>query len=352
LDRSMRFTTSVKIDILCCTIGSVIAVVMARLGCGYWSLICQTISLPVVGTVAVWIAIPWSPGVPRWIPELRSMIRFGGTVTLNSLVVYVAYNAEKILLGRFWGAAPLGIYTRAYQLATLPVLQLIGAFYVVAFSVLSRMQNDSQRLQRSYLKSQSAILSLTIPIVISSALFAKEIVLVVLGPKWMEAAAVLRLLAPAVFVFALVNPFAWLLQATGHVQRSLNIALMIAPVVILGIVAGLHRGPSGVALGYSAAMVVLFIPIVAWATHGLGISARAYWNSVKPPLISGIIAAGAGWFAQSFLTLNPIPLLVLELVAFSTVYAGILLLVMGEKDFYIDLLRHLAPGREASAVEV
>jgi len=38
---------------------------------------------------------------------IRSMLHFGGTVTCNSLVVYLGYNAEKILLGRFWGAMPL-----------------------------------------------------------------------------------------------------------------------------------------------------------------------------------------------------------------------------------------------------
>ena len=32
---------------------------------------------------------------------IRSMMRFGGTITLNGLVVYVAYNLEKVLLGRF-----------------------------------------------------------------------------------------------------------------------------------------------------------------------------------------------------------------------------------------------------------
>jgi O-antigen/teichoic acid export membrane protein len=171
--------------------GSVIAIGMAALGFGYWSLICQTISLPIVGTVATWIAMPWMPGKPRWTPELRSMMRFGGTVTLNSFVVYVAYNTEKILLGRFWGAAPLGIYSRAYQLATLPVQQLIGAIQVVAFSVLSRMQGEAHRLERAYLKSQSVIVSLTIPVVFSSALFANEMVLLLLGPKWMAVAAVL-----------------------------------------------------------------------------------------------------------------------------------------------------------------
>jgi O-antigen/teichoic acid export membrane protein len=354
LDRSMRFSTRVKIDILSATIGSVIAVGMAALGCGYWSLICQNISLPIVGTVAVWIAMPWLPGRPRWTPEIRSMVRFGGTVSLNSVVVYIAYNAEKVLLGRFWGAAPLGIYTRAYQLATLPVLQFTWAVHDVAFSVLSRMQGEVQRLRRAYLKSQSIVVSLTIPVVIGSALFAKEIVLVVLGQKWLEAAPVFRLLAPTVLVFALVNPFSWLLQATGRVGRSLKIALLICPVVILGILAGLRRGPTGVALGYSAAMVLLFVPIVAWATHGTGITAGAYWDSIRRPLSSGAIAGGIGWFVQFFFqrALAPIPLLAFELSSLSAVYAGILLFVMGQKAFYVDLVSHLLQRGERSPVEV
>ena len=51
---------------------------------------------------------------------IGSILRFGGTVTLNSIVVYVAYNLEKVLLGRFWGAEALGIYGRAYQAAYPP----------------------------------------------------------------------------------------------------------------------------------------------------------------------------------------------------------------------------------------
>ncbi len=343
LDRAMRFTTSVKIDILSATIGTVVAIGMAALGCGYWSLICQNISLPIVGTAATWIAMPWMPGRPRWTPQLRSLVRFGGTVTLNSLVVYVAYNTEKILLGRFWGAAPLGLYTRAYQLATLPVQQLIAAAHNVAFPVLSRMQGEAQRLQRAYLKSLSVVVSLTIPVVISCALFANEMVLVVLGPKWIAVAPILRLLSPTVLVFALVNPFSWFLRATGRVSRSLKIALLIAPVVILGVVIGLRHGPPGVALGYSTAMVLLGVPLVAWAKYGTGITTRDYWDSVKGPLISGAVGGAAGWLVRLLLhvALGPIPLLAFELTTSFIVYAGILLFVMGQKNFYADLLSNL-----------
>jgi O-antigen/teichoic acid export membrane protein len=343
LDRGMRFSTSVKIDILSCTVGAVVAIGMAALGFGYWSLICQNISLPIISTAGTWIAMPWVPGRPRWTPELRSMVRFGGTVTVNSVVVYLAYNTEKILLGRFWGAAPLGIYTRAYQLATLPVQQLIGAVHIVAFSVLSRMQNEVQRLQRAYLKSLTMIVSLTIPVVIATALFANEIVLFMLGPKWIGATPVLRLLSPTVLIFALMNPFNAFLRATGRVGRSLKIALLICPVVILGIMVGLRRGPAGVAAGYSTAMVLLFVPVMAWVIYGTGITFGDYWDSIKQPFISGVVGGGAGWlFKVAFHTaLAPTPLVMVGLAVSFFVYAFVLLIIMGQKDMYIDLVDHL-----------
>ena len=61
------------------------------------------------------------------------MVQFGGTVTLNGLVVYVSYNIEKVLLGRSFGAEPFGIYGRAYQLLNLPLQQRHAAVYNVAF---------------------------------------------------------------------------------------------------------------------------------------------------------------------------------------------------------------------------
>jgi O-antigen/teichoic acid export membrane protein len=350
LDRGLRFTTNAKIDTTCGVVGTVVAIGMALLGCGYWSLIVQTISIAIAGTVGVWIAMPWLPGRPRRHSELGSMLRVGGTVTLNSLVVYVAYNTEKVLLGRFWGPAALGIYGRAFQLANLPVDQATNAFGSVAFPMLSRLQNDPQRLIRSYLKTHSLAVSLTVPMVFTCALFANEIVRIMLGQKWANAATVLRLLSPAILVFALINPLSWLLRATGLVKRSLNMAFLIAPVVILGVIAGLRHGPAGVALGYSAAMVLLFGPLVAWGLHGTGATLADYWDCIKRPLIAGATAGIAGWFVHFLCVgaLSAIPLLAIELISFAAVYAGMLLFVMQQKELYFDLVKQMLQRPEAS----
>ena len=100
------------------------------------------------------------------------MLQFGGTVTLNGLVVYIAYNMEKVLLGRFWGADALGLYGRAYQLINVPTENLNGAIGGVAFSALSRLQNDPIRLRSYFLKGYFFVNSMTVPTTIFCALFS------------------------------------------------------------------------------------------------------------------------------------------------------------------------------------
>src|SRR5437016_3543387 len=124
LNRAMRFVTMAKIDILALAASGVIGVSMAELGWGYWALVGMAVSGPLISAAAVWMAMPWLPGRPTRGAGVRSMLQIGGTVTFNSVVMYLAYNTEKALLGRFWGAEALGLYGRAYQLANLPVQQL------------------------------------------------------------------------------------------------------------------------------------------------------------------------------------------------------------------------------------
>jgi PST family polysaccharide transporter len=109
--------------------------------------------LAIANAAGVFLAVPWTPGPPRRGVGVRSMLRFGGLATCNSFLVFLAWNSDNILLGRFWGAHALGLYGRAYQLATLPVEQLTSTLSSVAISGLSAIQDDADRLSRSFLRA-------------------------------------------------------------------------------------------------------------------------------------------------------------------------------------------------------
>jgi O-antigen/teichoic acid export membrane protein len=344
LERQMRFTTLSVIDIVSLLASTAIGIGMAIHGFGYWALVATATVTPLVYTVCVWLTTGWVPGRPRKQVGVGSMMRFGGTLTLNGLVMYIASNFEKVLLGRFWGVDALGIYGRAYQLINIPTDNLNSAAGGVAFAALSRLQGDPSRLKSYFLKGYSLVLSLTVPITFTCALFADDMIFVFLGPKWKGAAVVFRLLAPTTLAFAILNPLGWLLNSLGLVGRGLQIALVLGPVMITGYVVGLPYGPRGVAFAYSAVMILCLIPLIAWATHGTVISFRDILRVVSRPLLSGIVAAALAFGLQLLYgsLLPPLPRLVLGVTVVFSAYIGMLLYVMGMKPFYLDLLRGFA----------
>src|ERR1022692_2794566 len=241
LQRQMRFTALAVINTVGLIAGTAVGIGGARAGYGYWALVGMTLTIPLISTVGFWLTTAWVPGKPHRQTGIRSMLRFGGTVTLNGLVSYLANNVEKVLLGRFWGVDALGIYGRAYQLVNIPTDNLNFAAGEVAFSALSRLQDDPIRLKRYFLTGYSVVLALTLPMTIACALFADDVILVVLGPKWSAAVPLFRLLAPTILVFAIVNPLFWLLSSLGLVERSLKMGLVIAPLMILSYVVDCTR---------------------------------------------------------------------------------------------------------------
>jgi O-antigen/teichoic acid export membrane protein len=354
LQRQMRFTTMAVISVVSLMVGTAIAIEVAEAGYGYWALVWMSIASPLAGTFGFWLTTGWVPGMPQRRVGVRSLMLFGGTLTLNGLVAYVAYNAEKVFIGRFWGADAIGIYGRAYQLVNMPTDTLNGAVGEVAFSALSRLQDDPTRLRRYFLKGFSLVLGLTLPITFACVLFADDLIYVLLGTVWKDTAAIVRLLAPTIAIFAIINPLGWLIYSLGLVARSLRIALVFAPIMITGCVIGLPYGPKGVAFAYSAVMTLWLIPHILWCVHGTGISLRDILLAVSRPAASGVLAGGVAFgvrlmYGQFF---SPLPRLVLESSVLFVTFFGALLFVAGQKSLYLDLLRGLRSSSVAGGGEV
>jgi PST family polysaccharide transporter len=353
LQRKMRFTTLSAINVTAIFVSTSVAIAMAMAGFGYWALAAMVVANPIVMTIGALVAGPWLPGLPRRDIGLRSMVHFGGAITLNCVVVYIAYNLEKVLLGRFWGADAIGLYGRAYQLVNVPTDNLNTAVGEVAFSALSRVQDDPQKLRNYFLKGYSIVLALTIPITLLSTIFAGDLISVLLGPKWHEAVPIFRYLAPTIAAFAMINPFGWLLFATGKIVRSLKIAFVIAPLVITGYLIGLPHGPKGVALGYSVAMGLWVFPNIVWCVRDTAISVRDVLRALRPSLVSGLTAALVSLPLSLYLAQH-LPLLArlaLEATVFSLAYLLMLLFVMGQKPLFmalLDGLRHRQATTESA----
>lgn len=349
LQRQMRFGALALIDVIALLSSTGIGLVMASLGFGYWALVGWSVALPVVTCLGVWIASDWLPQLPRRVPSVLPMLHFGGLYTLNTVVVQVAYNLDKMLVGRVWGPTVLGFYGNAYQLVGVATNNLLGAIFAVAFPALSRAQGK-EHLETYFVKGYKLVLTMAFPVAVGCVLFAEDIVLVLLGPAWLEGAPVLRLLSPLIAIFALMDPPGWLLLSLGRVRRSLNIALVILPIVAIGYSAGLPYGAKGVAAGFTIAMAIWAIPHMIWCTRETTLSVWKLLRVARTPAIASLIAVPLSLGAHAALdNTAPLPRLLVEGMVLSFTYIGAVLWAKEERTFYFGLVRSLRAGSEIDA---
>jgi PST family polysaccharide transporter len=340
LQRELRYVSLSVIDTFSQCAGVLAGIALALNGDGYWALVVTAVLTPAINSACCWVATGWVPERPRRGAGVRSLLHFGGTITLNGLVVYIGYNAEKILLGRFWGADVLGLYTRAFQLINIPVVSINSAVGGVLFSALSRLQGEPARVRTFFLKGYSMVMAVTIPATMFSALFADDIVAVILGPKWTDAVIIFRLLTPTILIFSIINPTYWLLLSIGLQKRSLQLGFVIAPLVVAAYSIGLAYGPSGVAFSYSAALTLWLYPHLAWCLHGTPVAIKDILRTIAGPFASGIVATACAFAVQQQLGhgMSPILRFALGGATMAAVYGWMLLFVMGHRRQYLDVL--------------
>ena len=164
LQRELRYATLATIEVGSEIVSAAIAISMAVAGFGYWSIVASVIACPCrhhhrrLDSPAAGYRDGRTASA-----HVASMLRFGGTLTLNNLIVFAAYNFEKVLLGRYFGSDALGLYSRAYELVNLPTRIINNAIGGVAFSSLARVQNDPARLKSYFLKGYSLVVAITLP---------------------------------------------------------------------------------------------------------------------------------------------------------------------------------------------
>ena len=161
-----------------------VAVTLALTGQGVWSLVWGSLIQRLFTSCALLIVVRHSvrPILAR--RELQELLHFGVGSTLVAYVNYVARNADNFVVGRWMGAASLGLYNRAYNLMSLPHTYGASVMTSVLFPVFAQAQGNQERVRRGYLLLTQITAMVAGPAMATMAIVAPHLVLTVYGPKW------------------------------------------------------------------------------------------------------------------------------------------------------------------------
>lgn len=137
--------------------------------------------------------------------KIKKVIARGKWITLAGTFEYFFQHLDDIVVGKLLGTAPLGLYQQAYRVSTLPISEVGEVFNKVTFPTYTKISEDRERLKKAFLKVTSVISLLVIPFGLILFFFAREVVLILLGDKWLEAVGALKVLAIFGIIKAISN---------------------------------------------------------------------------------------------------------------------------------------------------
>jgi O-antigen/teichoic acid export membrane protein len=290
LSRQMRFKALAAIQVVSALAGWVAAIVFATLGFGYWALVANNSMFALAGIAAAWILCGWRPGLPCRGAGTWHLLRFGGTVSLAGFANYLSRNSDNILIGRFLGETPLGIYDRAYQLMLKPLRKANAPISAVLQPTLSRLGDDPVAFETSSVRLFRVMAYCATPFVVLLAVFSHEAISVLLGEKWIDAVEPFRWLALscAAQVVTLQGGNMFISQGCGRLFLAFSSANAV--IVTAAFAIGLPWGITGVSLAYAMACVFVCTPLLIIM---LGRTPRLSTRSVARAIMPGVLLAAA-----------------------------------------------------------
>jgi O-antigen/teichoic acid export membrane protein len=292
LRRQMRFGALAFVEVSSLVVGTLAAIASALAGIGYWSLVVFNVVREIAAVFAVWITCPWRPGRPVRSDDVRSLVSFGAHLSGFNILSYAARNVEKMLIGWYWGAGPLGLYNNAYRILLLPIQQINTPLTSVAVPALSRIQTQHDRYRAYYKRGLLLTVTAGMPVVAFLFVTADKAVLAFLGPQWHEAVAIFRALGPAAFIGTFNVGTGWVFLSLGTTRRMFKWGLISSAITILGYFVGLPWGTIGVALSLSVSLVALRLPATLYCIRGTHLRLADTLSPLWRPTVSSI-AAGA-----------------------------------------------------------
>lgn len=273
LRMKFKFLLLGSIDFVSYLVGNVlVCIFLAYKGFGVWSLVVGAIVQNLLlAIISFYFTKKYFQSLKVNYAAAKNLLSYGGKYTVSTFLEVLTYSADATIVGHFFAAKVLGIYNRAILLVQLPSQYISANFIKVFFPTLNEVKNDKERFIKYY-QTVSLLLGLVLfGICVFIAICANEIVLVLLGQKWVETVIILKICALAVPFNLLINYQGLVYDVYGTLKKKIIIKFfhLLGMIVMLYVGAKLF-GIIGLIWGYTLTEFLFYFIYVAIGINLLG----------------------------------------------------------------------------------
>lgn len=285
LSRKMLFGRIAKSTVFSAVLSVAFGIIAGFLGLGYWAIVVLNLSSIIFNTCFLWIYCNWRPFIPTRNQSVKDFLHFGAAISGFNIANYFSRNSDDILIGKYIGPNAVGIYSKAYQLLMLPINQIRNPLMTVALPAISALKNDAVRYVEYYKKYVFLLAFFSIPLVAFLAIFSKELILIVLGDKWLECSPIFQLLAIAGVIQPVSSSGGLVMISKGQTKKYFIVGCLSSIITVIGFIIGIRWGIKGTVFSFIITTYIILVPTLLYAYKGTSIKLWMFLKEISLPLI-------------------------------------------------------------------
>jgi PST family polysaccharide transporter len=266
---------------------------------GAWALVGLSLGTEIGSFVLTGSFSRWRPDWPSRHTGIRPLLTFGVHQTAASFIFSIARGCDTLLIGRSYGAAAVGLYSRGAALVIRPLEQFLLPINTVFLPALSRLQSQPTRYRSTFMRVYEAVILVAFFFTSMFLAVSRPATLVLLGHKWEQASAIFAGFTVLAISLPVANVTNWLLTSQGRGKDILVQNSIAAFISLASFVAGLPFGPVGVATAFSLSGLLLRLPILYFNAGRQGpVSTKDLWSGFLRHLPLWVVVFAATWCAH------------------------------------------------------
>jgi len=194
LKRRLDFKTPTKIGITTKVFSACVGIAMAYAGYGLWALVISGFLSGILYLLLIWFKVRWLPKAKWSKDSFKYLWGYGNKMMASSMLNTLYNNIAPIFIGKYYSPAQLGVYNRAQNYANMPSQNVTGVIANVTFPVLSKLQNDDEKLAFNYRRMLKVSAFVIFPVMLMLSALAHPLVITMVTAKWESCVILLQII--------------------------------------------------------------------------------------------------------------------------------------------------------------
>lgn len=238
----INFRTQAYINLISSILSGGAAIYSATQGLGVWALAIQYVVLAFSNSVLFWIANPWIPKKFVNRESFNRLFGFGSKLMVSGIINVTFVQIYKVIIGKLYESSLLGFYAQAENIKNVVSENLVSVVARVNYPTLSKVKEDTERLEDAFKKVLRFTSYLIFPAMIGLILVAEPLVITLIGEKWIDSVPIIKVLCFSGMIHHLQVINLDMLKVLGRSDLFLKLEVIKKIGVTISIIVGINFG--------------------------------------------------------------------------------------------------------------